>query len=846
MAETPQQDQIPVYDISGKEPVKGTIAPDDVHEAISSGQYSFPKGMTVPVISPDGTRGTIDAHEAPDAFKQGYQYVSPHSEKLESVSGVGQQIAAGLEGFGEGVAGPVIPALEVASGITTPENMRLREEAHPWTHGLSEAGGFIGGALTGTGEAALASKIGEGAVGLAGLGEASSITGRLAASATKMSAEMALIGAANEGTKAITQDPNQSIGSAVTNIGLNALLGAAGGGALTGLGMAGRSSLEKLGINSENLAAFKDRLLYRGANLNPNEAMQSELKGVMDYFDEQGSEIGGANGLKSQALGKLMPPEITPEISQSVQDIVGKSNEAFAKMAKEGVPDRLMQKFQGKLQDLMEVVTNSEASVAEHFDALNEYKKELALFSKGNFGAFAVPAHSEAYDFLKITKELGHGIKESLEDPEVWGKDVSGLQKDINSAWQKTLGSVKQVKSKFMSPVGDEFVVDPAKFNTFVNQAGKATSETVRQKILGSFLDGMEDFHKAVSNIYEKAGMVAPESPGMGALKEALDRQSLGSKLADVWYDKLASKTLGTAVGSGVGGALGHALPIPGAGYAGVMLGGKLGESVLPSFIQPLLEKAANSAAFNHATAFGENVLRGDSILQKASNAIFSGGKVLPAHLYADNDKIEKLDKSLAKIQTDPMRLANSTGDLGHYMPDHAQALSQTAMNAANYLNAQRPQNVPKQSPLDSEIKPTKAQENAFKRTLSIAQQPLTVLEHIQKGTLMPQDVTTLRTLYPSYYNKISQEIHNAMTDHLSNDGKIPYKLKQSMSLFLGQPLESSMLPGNIQAAQLVFAEQSRQKMQAGVSQKKGSALNKMADRFQTTSQASEARQRNS
>ncbi len=78
----------------------------------------------------------------------------------EKYGSPGQQIAAGLEGIAKGVAGPLAPAAELATGITTPEAIRGRAEANPWTHGLGEAAGFAGSALIpGLGEANLAAQI---------------------------------------------------------------------------------------------------------------------------------------------------------------------------------------------------------------------------------------------------------------------------------------------------------------------------------------------------------------------------------------------------------------------------------------------------------------------------------------------------------------------------------------------------------------------------------------------------------------------------------------------------------------------------------------------------------------
>jgi hypothetical protein len=147
----------------------------------------------------------------------------------------------------------------------------------------------------------------------------------------------------------------------------------------------------------------------------------------------------------------------------------------------------------------------------------------------------------------------------------------------------------------------------------------------------------------------------------------------------------------------------------------------------------------------------------------------------------------------------------NVAGNLGYYMPNHAQALSQTTMNAVNYLNAQRPQ-PKKMGPLDSPIKPSVMQEKAYQRTLAIAQQPLMALKFLQEGKLQPQDVVTLKSLYPNFYNKMAEQLTSAMTDHLDKGEKIPYDLRQGLSMFLGQPMDSTMSPQGIMAAQSAFA----------------------------------------
>ncbi len=80
-----------------------------------------------------------------------------------------QQVLAGIEGAAQGAIGPFAPAIERGLGVK-PEGIRGREEANPWTHGISEAIGLGGSAMLGIGEAPLVNMAGEGAAKLAGLG----------------------------------------------------------------------------------------------------------------------------------------------------------------------------------------------------------------------------------------------------------------------------------------------------------------------------------------------------------------------------------------------------------------------------------------------------------------------------------------------------------------------------------------------------------------------------------------------------------------------------------------------------------------------------------------------------
>jgi hypothetical protein len=181
-----------------------------------------------PVAASDSQQPQTSGFD-PDAFLS--------NDTQERYGTTGQQVKAGLEGVAKGIAGPLAPLAETTLGITTPEDIRGRAAANPITHGLGEAAGLTGGMLTGTGEAALMSHVGEAAVGAAGLAkgaEALSFGAKVGSAVVQQAAEMAVLQGSDEVSKAILNDPDFSAQSAIANIGLSAALGGATGGFISG------------------------------------------------------------------------------------------------------------------------------------------------------------------------------------------------------------------------------------------------------------------------------------------------------------------------------------------------------------------------------------------------------------------------------------------------------------------------------------------------------------------------------------------------------------------------------------------------------------------------------------
>jgi hypothetical protein len=215
-------------------------------------------------------------------------------------------------------------------------------------------------------------------------------------------------------------------------------------------------------------------------------------------------------------------------------------------------------------------------------------------------------------------------------------------------------------------------------------------------------------------------------------------------------------------------------------------------------------DQPVNSAAFKAGVDFLDASIKGQAIIQKASKAIFKPGAMVLSERMMPSDKDRaKLDKAVVKAQTSPNQFMEHQADshLGHYMPDHQSAMSQSSAQALQYLNSIKP--VPhKLGPLDNEVPPQPVEIARYNRALDIAQQPAIVMQHIKNGTLQPSDIKDLNAMYPALYQSMSNSLTNALVDAKQGKVIVPYKTRIGISLFLGQPIDMTMQPMSIIAAQ--------------------------------------------
>jgi len=555
-------------------------------------------------------------------------------------------------------------------------------------------------------------------------------------------------------------------------------------------------------------------------------AEHSNVSSAMD-------DLRGESGLKAQDIQKLLPERLEPDMAEQANKALWGVADVMAKAEKEpGIyQGARLSALRDYGQRLVEAMTTSNSPEA-YYTALNDFKRGIGSLKE--FKPFSPEVEKPA---AALIGRLYHDVRVGLEDPSVWGK-AGTRQQALNKLFTEHIPARKDFERTFTERVGGEPQVSPTKVNTFVNGLGKPSSE-IRAEKLGNYIDANDKLYSELDKIHKNLGIENPyERASLPNTRGALEDITPGMKFADFVRDHALNSA--SELGGGVAGAAaGHATGLPGSHYLGYAFGHytlkPLIRTFLPSVINPVLRSPASGEGLKAAFDGINAVAKGDSLATAAAKAVFKGG----IEATADKDKVERLRKQVDDLSENPEKLLQMGGALGHYMPQHASALAATAQAAVNYLSSQKPRNT-QAGVLDPSVPPSASQKAQYNRTLEIAEQPLSVLKYVKEGTLQPKDVQDLQALYPDLYPQLSKKLTEALTTHMADKGIVPYSVRKSLSVYLGQPMDSSFTPQAIQAAQMTHVPppppQGAPKPKKP--SKAGSSIGKLAKLAQTPAEA--------
>lgn len=240
------------------------------------------------------------------------------------------------------------------------------------------------------------------------------------------------------------------------------------------------------------------------------------------------------------------------------------------------------------------------------------------------------------------------------------------------------------------------------------------------------------------------------------------------------------------------------------------------------SSIRNYANKTENAVRTGAAAVFSKPVLR----------ATLRGGvEMMDGKEYKKT--IKKIDESLANPDQFHSMLDKSTVNLHEYAPQTAFAVQQKMVVAAGFLASKAPRGT-QTSVLSKPYEPSKSEVMKFARYYNMVEKPTSILQKIKIGQVLPEEMETLKIVYPQMLQQMQGIVMEELADHMAAGKNIPYQVKIGLSQFLETPLTNSLKQQSIAANQATFAAPSMQREQGLKPTQKGLASLDASGRFQT------------
>lgn len=165
----------------------------------------------------------------------------------------------------------------------------------------------------------------------------------------------------------------------------------------------------------------------------------------------------------------------------------------------------------------------------------------------------------------------------------------------------------------------------------------------------------------------------------------------------------------------------------------------------------------------------------------------------------------KKTIDTYAKYAANPQiymdKIMENTQGVYAYSPSLADSMMNTGVESVNFLISKLPKTEIgfDQEFYDEAPDYSDYQIATFNRYARAVENPLSILEDIQAGTLTPQAMEAVRTIYPTIMSEIQTQVMDQMSKNRPN---LAYGQKVQLSMLLGFPVSATMKPSFIAAMQ--------------------------------------------
>lgn len=337
---------------------------------------------------------------------------------------------------------------------------------------------------------------------------------------------------------------------------------------------------------------------------------------------------------------------------------------------------------------------------------------------------------------------------------------------------------------------------------------------------------------------------------GLGSKAEGTPEQGLRLIDKDLfdqkWFDRgeqLYQKLLNTATSSAAGAATtgtivkSGGLAIPAAGFLHKTFENLFQKPVAGAgrLLIPVTTKAFNEGMGSNLLPllnYASQVERGNKLLNSSVDALFKQGykkisnpisKTLldDADSYLDEggadqdiqqeiyNRSEAEAKGYAKggeVEDNKPETPSAIHDhpIANVYPEQNMMLQMAKGRISNYLKALKPDKYGQKLAFDMPPDQTEKKKN-YTKALKIAVNPLSIMDEVQNGTLLPDHLKHFNAMYPELGNVLQKKITDKITKSQMEGKKPSFKVRQGLSMMMGTPLSSDLTPQTIQAIQSIY-----------------------------------------
>jgi hypothetical protein len=565
--------------------------------------------------------------------------------------------------------------------------------------------------------------------------------------------------------------------------------------------------------------AWRDRARLIGKADDVLEGAQRSLRKDVDEL------LAAERRLTEEATGKLKIEQVKKSVQTGNEaatlEHVGQQLESVRGRVSEMLADAGAYGNRAQLKEAQAIVDSVEKRISH---AVGTEAQNAVMFSELDFlkrrlGKFARPGQMVGADSATAgaMRELYEGLRVGLEDAGLWGK-AAEQQTAINAAWAKQLESKARFQSDFATAIGrDEidawvtkFGSDPAKLASYVNGFGRAAND-LRHETLVAHVANTRALAEAIGKNYELPGAKLAEVQRAQAAAERFQK-TIGGVEKEVGATNRLKRLQEEEKAHAIGGLTGLAVDVVARPVAtmsrvaeleamAAKVQRKMGDAVqgyLGTAKQVAKDVAGKAvAAAKTTSAVAGRAAKGAVLEFEEHEARKDGNQPVEKRYTSDRERVLSAKVSL------PQRQQALAKQLQGTPPAFVQQALATQARAVEHLASKVPA-VPQslntlQPHLDHSTPPT-SEMAAFLRRVQTVEDPASVLESMKRGDITPEQVETLRAVYPEIHAEVQRTI---MAEAAKMKEPISFSKAQALNaLFPDVALHPALDPAFIAAQQ--------------------------------------------